>query len=265
MIARSRIRFIQAQLNALGLNAGRVDGVAGNKTFSAIAKIPQIPSSWGKKRKLIAFIQWLSKEHDIDSGTLDGYWGPQTEFAYETLQEKLETGQLPDPWRPEELSRANPNQWPVQTPQKEIVKRYGQPGKNQTYIQVPYPHRLAWKLETTISRFQCHEEVHDSLLRVLNRVLAAYGKDEIKRLRLDLWGGCLNVRKMRGGTRWSMHSWGIALDYDPTRNKLKWGRDKASFARPEYDDWWRLWEEEGWVSLGRQRNFDWMHVQAARL
>ncbi|MCF8078467.1 MAG: hypothetical protein K9K88_04215 [Desulfobacterales bacterium] len=46
---------------------------------------------------------------------------------------------------------------------------------------------------------------------------------------------------------------------------LKWGRDRAHFARTEYDAWWRLWEEEGWVSLGRQRNFDWMHVQAAQL
>ena len=105
----------------------------------------------------------------------------------------------------------------------------------------------------------------DSLGRVLAVVLDHYGLDEIKRLRLDLWGGCLNVRKMRGGDRYSMHSWGIALDYDPERNRLKWGRDKASFAKPEYDPWWEAWEQEGWVSLGRQRNFDWMHVQAAKI
>ena len=29
--------------------------------------------------------------------------------------------------------------------------------------------------------------------------------------------------------------------------------------------WWALWEEEGFVSLGRAGDFDWMHVQAARL
>lgn len=28
---------------------------------------------------------------------------------------------------------------------------------------------------------------------------------------------------------------------------------------------WKCWEEEGWVSLGRQRNYDRMHVQAAKL
>jgi hypothetical protein len=62
-----------------------------------------------------------------------------------------------------------------------------------------------------------------------------------------------------------MHSWGIAIDYDPNRNKLRWGAEKAVFAREEYKPWWEFWEEEGWISLGRSRNFDWMHVQAARI
>jgi hypothetical protein len=80
-----------------------------------------------------------------------------------------------------------------------------------------------------------------------------------------LFGGCLNVRRMRGGSAWSMHSWGIAFDFDPDRNQLRWGRDRAAFAKPEYNKWFELWEEEGAVSLGRVRNFDWMHVQFARL
>jgi hypothetical protein len=265
MIANSKIRFIQAQLNERGLNAGAVDGVAGNRTFGAIAQIDAIPDNWSKKRKLVGFIQWLSRENGIDSGKLDGYWGPQTEYAYETLVEQLESGQTPEPWRPEEIGQDNPNDWPIQTPESEIRRYYGDPGENLGYVQLPYKHRLSWKLSTSISRFKCHERVADSIERVLTRVLNAYGEDDIKRLRLDIWGGCFSDRAMRGGTRKSMHSWGIAVDYDPVRNKLKWGRDRASFANPEYNTWWRLWEEEGWVSLGRARNFDWMHVQAARL
>ena len=100
---------------------------------------------------------------------------------------------------------------------------------------------------------------------VLTKVLELYGIEEIQRLGLDVWSGCVNVRKMRGGTEWSMHSWGIAVDYDDTNNQLKWGRDKARFARPEYDKWWQCWEKEGWESLGRKKNYDWMHVQAAKI
>jgi len=70
---------------------------------------------------------------------------------------------------------------------------------------------------------------------------------------------------MRGGNSWSMHSWGIAIDFDASRNQLRWGREKAVLAKPVYDAWWKAWEDEGWVSLGQERNYDWMHVQAARL
>ena len=97
---------------------------------------------------------------------------------------------------------------------------------------------------------------------VLERVQDHYG-DQISELGLDMWGGCYNKRKMRGGSRWSTHSWGIAIDWDPSRNQLKWKANQANFAKPEYDIWWKLWEDEGFTSLGRAKNYDYMHVQAA--
>ncbi len=262
---KKRVKFVQAQLNAKGLNAGPVDGDLGPKTLRALSKVDGIAANWSGKRKVVAFIQLLAKEKGIETGPIDGYWGPQTEFAFDSLEVRLERDQEPEIWRPEELPDENPNNWPKQTPETELVQHYGEVNTSQTRIQLPYPHKLSWKTTSVINSFPCHEKVHDSMKRVLNRVFEHYGLEEIKRLRLNLWGGCLNVRKMRGGSRFSMHSWGIAVDYDPVKNKLKWGRDKASFAKPEYDMWWKFWEEEGWVSLGRQRNFDWMHVQAAKL
>jgi hypothetical protein len=67
---------------------------------------------------------------------------------------------------------------------------------------------------------------------------------------------------MRGGSQMSMHSWGIALDFDANRNQLRWSSAKAAFAQPEYDAWWAAWEREGWTSLGRTYDYDWMHVEA---
>ena len=89
--------------------------------------------------------------------------------------------------------------------------------------------------------------------------------ETIKELRLNRFGGCLNVRKMRGGSAWSIHSWGAAIDIDPDRNQLKWGKDKAFLARSEYEPFWKIVEAEGWTSLLRARNFDAMHIQAANL
>jgi len=63
---------------------------------------------------------------------------------------------------------------------------------------------------------------------------------------------------------WSTHAWGIAIDWFPGQNKMHWDSRKASLAHPDLDAWWALWEQEGWLSLGRTEDRDWMHIQAAK-
>jgi hypothetical protein len=154
--------------------------------------------------------------------------------------------------------------WPKQS-YSEMVKFYGALGKNQTSLKLPYQMVLAWDSSKKVNNITCHEKVHDSLNRILQKTLDHYGLAKIKELRLDKFGGCLNVRKVRGGTNWSIHSWGAAVDFDPDRNQLKWGRDKAAMAKPPYDEFWKIVESEKWISLGKARNYDWQHIQAARL
>jgi hypothetical protein len=264
----SRVSVVQQALKKKNLYTGKINGKYNRGTVEALEKLPalypDILPDWSKRRKAYAFIQVLCLEAGFDPYGIDGLWGPNTEYAYDNYLEFLETGEQPEPWRPEEHAEVNPNNWPTQYTVG-FDAFYGPKGSSQVRIHLPYSMKLAWNTSEVIHSFYCHAKVHDSLLRVLTKVLNHYGEDEIRRLRLDLWGGCYNERPIRGGTKWSMHSWAIAVDFDPLRNKLQWGRDKASFARPEYDKWWECWEEEGWVSLGRQRNFDWMHVQAAKL
>jgi len=266
------VRLVQQTLIDEGFAPGIVDGQLGSNTYGAVTKalltrqgeLPPDWQGWTNSRKAVAYLQCLCKEHHIDVGTIDGYWGPQTDFAFDTLSQLLENGIMPPLWRDEAPLAVNPNHWPDQN-EANLNTFFGAVGANQSKLVLPYPHRVAWNLRQTIHSFSCNSKVHDSAQRALTKVFDHYGMERIKELRLDRWGGCLNVRKMRGGSKWSMHSWGIAIDYDPDRNQLKWGRDKAAFAQPEYDSWWRFWEEEGWVSLGRTRNYDWMHVQAAKL
>jgi hypothetical protein len=265
------VRLLQEYLVEEGHAIGDVDGRLGRKTYAGVAaalerrreKLPGGWEDWSHRRRCVACLQCFASEREIDAGKIDGLWGPQTEYAYDMLSYLRENGRLPDPFRDETPLDVNPNGWPAQD-QADLLRHYGEMGKHQVRLELPYPHRLAWDLRRTVHGFSCHEKVHDSAGRVLRRVLEHYGPERIVELRLDRWGGCLNVRRMRGGTRWSTHSWGIAMDYDPEQNQWKWGRDRATLAMPEYDAWWRLWEEEGWTSLGRTKNFDWMHVQAAK-
>lgn len=258
------IKDVQRSLNKHYKFNLKVDGDAGPKTMGALSRVPFIPAHWNEKRKLIGMIQHACMLESLNAGPVDGYWGPQTDYGYSQLTEKL-AGKQPTPWRDDEGIGATTksNTWPIQT-QIELERYYGSVGTNQTKVQLPYPVKIAWDLSKTINSFSCHEKVADSLTRVLTRVKDHYG-DKITPLGLDLWGGCLNVRAMRGGTRYSTHSWGIAIDWDPARNRLRWGKDKANFAKSDYDMWWKLWEEEGWVSLGKARDYDWMHVQAAKV
>lgn len=266
------VRLVQEGLAKAGHAPGRIDGKLGENTYAAVetvlanrsGELPEEWTDWSGRRKCVAYLQLLCKEQGIEVGKIDGLWGPQTEFAYDTLAHHREHGVFPKHHRDETPLDVNPNGWPTQD-QSDLMGFYGEIGKNQTRLELPFPHRLSWDLRKTVNAFSCHEKVHDSAQRVLKRVLAHYGPGRIKELRLDRWGGCLNVRKMRGGSQWSMHAWGIAIDYDTEFNRWKWGRDRATLARPEYDEWWRFWEEEGWVSLGRTKNYDWMHVQAAKL
>jgi peptidoglycan hydrolase-like protein with peptidoglycan-binding domain len=153
-------------------------------------------------------------------------------------------------------------QWPTQA---EVQAFFGPPAQNQVMMNTPYPFRLAWDRSVIVNRFQCHAKVHDTFHEVFKRTLEHYGIGRIVELRLDMFGGCFNHRAMRGGSQLSMHSWGIAIDLDPERNQLSWNRSRAAFAQPEYEPFWEIVESQGLVSLGRERDFDWMHFQAARL
>lgn len=262
------VKLAQRYLNQLGLNAGDVDGIPGTKTYTALDKLPDLKKSWDYKRKFFAAIQLYAKSEGFDPGPIDGLWGDRTQTAFDALNYKLLYGTQPEPWRPEDRVPVNPNNWPVQT-LAALNAFYGEAkatgNKNFVTLTLPYPMVIAWDVPKKVTKVTVHKKVHDSLLRVLTNVLNHYGLAELQRLRLDYYGGCFAYRAVRGGTTPSTHSWAIALDFDPINNQLNWGKDKATFARPEYNKWWEFWEAEGWVSLGRERNYDWMHVQAAKL
>jgi hypothetical protein len=148
---------------------------------------------------------------------------------------------------------------------KDLIVKYGKPNvTGEGYlvtINLPYPMRLAWDLDTQVHKMRCHKLIADKFLAVFNELMRVYGYKKIVELGIDIFGGCFNFRKMRGGNDWSKHSWAVAIDLDPGRNKLKETSKTARFARPEYKAMIDVFYKHGFISLGREKNYDWMHFE----
>jgi hypothetical protein len=151
---------------------------------------------------------------------------------------------------------------------KETIKAYGTPtitgADYLVTLDLPYPMRLAWDLDTKVNRMRCHKLVKENFRKVFEDILAYYGYEKIVELGIDLFGGCFTFRKMRGGTEFSKHSWGIAIDLDPVRNQLHETSKTARFARAEYQPMIDIFYKHGFIGLGIEKNYDWMHFEIAK-
>ena len=152
--------------------------------------------------------------------------------------------------------------WPRES---EVPSFYGNVGTHQTMCEMPFPLRIAWDLKSKLKAYNCHEKVKENMERVWQRTFDYYGYEKIKELGIDLFGGCLNVRRKRGGSNWSMHAWGIACDIDPDRNSLHTSWKNSQMSKPAYKQFVQFWYDEGAINLGKEANYDPMHYQFARL
>ncbi len=147
----------------------------------------------------------------------------------------------------------------------ELFRKYGTPTESGTpyltKIDIPFPMILAWDRSITVNSIRCHKQIAKNLKDTLSGILAEYGALKIKQLGIDIYGGCFNFRKMRGGSDWSRHSWGVAIDLDPERNQLRETHTTARFAKPEYTKMIDIFYDNGFLSLGREKDYDWMHFE----
>lgn len=201
---------------------------------------------------------------------IDGKDGPKTKEAVKKFQisRNLSGDGIVGPKTASALLEINGPEKPISSKKRIMTERevftfYGAPGdaNNLIVINLPFPLRVSWSPGVCIQRMQVHKKIAEPLVEVFKDLLEAYGYDELKKLRIDMWGGTYNFRKMRGGTSWSKHAWAIAIDLDPDRNSLRSTRKTASFAKPEYKKMIDIFYKHGFVGLGPEKDYDWMHFE----
>lgn len=228
---------IQKRLQELGLYTGAIDGVLGPLSQKAIREFQSMNGLTpdgivGRNTRAELFPDYIP-ERDADTA---GGSSPQASLR-----------------------------WPRQKDMNQFYGLPGNPDATAGTVVLPAPMRIAWDLTKKINTFKCHKKVVVPMTEIFRKTIEHYGEEKWRELGLDLFGGCYNNRPMRGGSRPSTHAYGIAVDIDPAHNRLRWDARKARLARKEYKPFWEIVESEGAISLGRQRDFDWMHFQFARL
>lgn len=256
-------KSVQTFLKNKGFYTSSIDGLFYDKSYTAARKYlkanhDRYSVKWSDLRVRHAVEQAMFNSAGIPTD-VDGLVGPNTLNSLERYQNHLVEMDAEVP-----RGAAGSSKWPTQS-QSALKSFFGEVGSRQVRCEVPYTMVLAWDTSHKLTRFSCHELVKEPLERIFKAALDHYGINAIRQMGLDKFGGCLNVRPKRGGSTYSTHAWGISVDLDPLRNQFRWGRDKAYMATMQFDTWWEIVESEGFVSLGRERNFDWMHFQAARL
>jgi len=196
------------------------------------------------------------KSLHYDVGPVDGLAGPKTagaKSAWLADRSKLENPITPNS--------------PPHDDYHSMVAYYGNPGDESKLgkIVFPYVMRLAWDKSIKVNDSRCHTRMIAPLLSVLTELLETYGVDWIKEQGLDLYGGIYNDRNTRGGATKSKHSWGAAIDLNPSTNgnSTKWASDKIG--HKGYADMPLeaivIFERHGFKSGGRAWGRDAMHFQ----
>jgi hypothetical protein len=195
------------------------------------------------------------------TGAQDGWAGKRTRAALDAALDRARDAVPPATPAPASAAFASP----LQARLTDVFGPAGHADCTAGRCELPFPFIIAWDPTQMVTRFSCHRMVAPALTSIFAAAATHYGRAQFEDLGLHRFGGCFNYRPMRGGLNLSTHAWGIAVDLDPERNQLRWDSGRARLAKPDAAAFWAIVEAHGAVSLGRKRNFDWMHFQFATL
>jgi hypothetical protein len=120
----------------------------------------------------------------------------------------------------------------------QALKKYGDPTKESNMTLWDIPSEL--EIGVIPKRLYCNKDLVAPLTQAFKNLIATGHVKEIK-----TWDGCFNIRKKRGLTSMSLHSWGIAVDINAFENGLgKTPKLSSGFVKCFTDagfDWGGTW------------------------
>ena len=131
-------------------------------------------------------------------------------------------------------------------------------------VSVPVPANYPLKYDgKPVKSIRIHKLVADRLAAALQDIINHYGED-IEKVAPGacVYDGSYNFRQARNSSSQSVHSWGLAIDFDAGNNTMKMTAPKARLSQDIYKPFFDILEYHGFNSLGRRGDYDWMHVQA---
>lgn len=238
------------------------DGIFGNQTLNALAASMNITVIEDKKE--------LTKNIQRNLGVAaDGIVGPKTLEAALKIGSNIIIGA-------ENLLMQKYIEKPIQftkvdykaKPVKQSILRsgnsiFGKAGDESNLVSVKVPENYPLKYDgKPVKSIRVHKLAADRLEAALNDIINHYGSDiETVAPGACVYDGSYNFRKTRNSSSQSVHSWGIAIDFDASKNQLKTKAPAARLSQAIYKPFLDILEHHGFLSLGRRQNSDWMHVQ----
>jgi hypothetical protein len=144
----------------------------------------------------------------------------------------------------------------------QALKKYGEPSQTN-------PNMILWDVPTELEigiipkRIYCNKDLVGPLSKAFKALITTGHVKELK-----TWDGCFNIRKKRGLTTMSLHSWGIAVDVNSASNQLGKSYDQLikEGRTPLSEGFLKCFRDNGFDCGGDWVNRpDRMHFQLAKI
>jgi hypothetical protein len=137
----------------------------------------------------------------------------------------------------------------------QALKKYGQPDLLATQSK----HMVMWDVPAELEigvipkKIYCNKDMVEPLTQAFKNLISTGYVKELK-----TWDGCFNIRKKRGLSSMSLHSWGVAVDVNAFENQLNQTPKLSS-------GFVKCFKDAGFLWGGDWQRLDGMHFELASI